>query len=446
MKPKVNRLVICTIILLCGALSGSVLAGVFKAIPAFGWSQTKVNGKAGRNFIAVCGWSDPWWYVGWRAVMRKKCLFNIVANTVRWDAMGSVGGRTFAFAEQLDGDRRTLGINVELECDCTKTAASGLAFRVIPYPGGGGCQGGGNGIYTFIPEREQPFGEQPFKLYKANFSVPEREQLFKLYKANFSVLQFQFPEELDASTLGYERSYPAQPCWASYPNPGVDKYFRIDTCSYDAPDPGIPECGGSGNTLVYDERYDACYPPGTDPGNCDYNEGLYWDALVNACTDGSPGYTPIAIDISGNGFSFTKMTTGVYFDLDSDGVKEKLSWTTAGSDDAWLTLDRNRNGVIALATFDKPENGGDGNGRIDRKDSIFSSLRLWQDINHNGISEANELHTLPELDVVAIDLDYKESKRHDQYWNRFLYRAKVHDSRGARVGRWAWDVALIKGR
>ena len=53
MKPKVNRLVICTIILLCGALSGSVLAGVWKAIPSFGWSQTKVNGKAGRTFIAV---------------------------------------------------------------------------------------------------------------------------------------------------------------------------------------------------------------------------------------------------------------------------------------------------------------------------------------------------------------------------------------------------------
>ncbi len=33
MKPKVNRLVICTIILLCGALSGSVVAGVFKASP-----------------------------------------------------------------------------------------------------------------------------------------------------------------------------------------------------------------------------------------------------------------------------------------------------------------------------------------------------------------------------------------------------------------------------
>ncbi len=84
--------------------------------------------------------------------------------------------------------------------------------------------------------------------------------------------------------------------------------------------------------------------------------------------------------------------------------------------------------------------GGTNDSKMDGGDAIFSSLRMWQDQNHNGTSEANELSTLPAVEIASLDLDYKESKRTDEHGNQFKYRAKVRDARGARVSRWAWDV------
>jgi hypothetical protein len=102
-----------------------------------------------------------------------------------------------------------------------------------------------------------------------------------------------------------------------------------------------------------------------------------------------------------------------------------------------------RNGFLALAQFDLSAYGGNGDGIISRQDAIFKSLRLWQDMNHNGISEPLEVFPIDLVGLRKIYLEYQRSDQIDQYGNEFRYRAKVKDVHDAQLGRWAWDVFLV---
>jgi hypothetical protein len=197
--------------------------------------------------------------------------------------------------------------------------------------------------------------------------------------------------------------------------------------------------------------------------------GCAYSCAFGYCV-GSGCASPIIVDVAGDGFELTDVEHGVMFDIEGDGVKEHLSWTSPRSDEAFLVLDRNgngifddgnelfgnyspqprppagetRNGFLALVEYDKPENGGNHNGRIDELDGIVTMLRLWKDSNQDGVSQPPELHGLDHAGIKSINLNYKESRRVDTFGNRFRYRAKIVDVSGTKTARWAWDVFLLR--
>ncbi len=157
--------------------------------------------------------------------------------------------------------------------------------------------------------------------------------------------------------------------------------------------------------------------------------------------------SPIIIDTDSKGYHLTSAENGVLFDIAGDGHLTQIAWTAAGSTNAFLALPRDGaittgkelfgnftpqpksahpNGFLALAAYDQPESGGNGDGVIDDKDAIYSSLRLWIDANHDGVAQPEEIHTLPELGVFSISLHYRESRREDEFDNLFRYWSRIN--------------------
>ena len=187
------------------------------------------------------------------------------------------------------------------------------------------------------------------------------------------------------------------------------------------------------------------------------------------CCDQFNCTSPIILDLSGNGFFLTDASHGVVFDISGSGNPIHLGWTTPSAENAFLALDRNGNGIIddgtelfgnftpqppsehpngflALAVFDRPENGGNGDGIIDSHDRVFASLRLWIDSNHDGICQPEELYSLSSKGVEAVSLNYHASMKRDQHGNMFRYRAKVNPrdrNDTSDIGRTAYDVFLV---
>ncbi|MBU6140974.1 MAG: hypothetical protein KGP29_05440 [Proteobacteria bacterium] len=91
------------------------------------------------------------------------------------------------------------------------------------------------------------------------------------------------------------------------------------------------------------------------------------------------------------------------FSLDWKGEGECVATkkNNNGSVDNILELfgKTNKTGTQELREYDL-----NSDGVINSNDSVFSELRVWQDFNQNGLSEAGELKSLTDLGITAINV------------------------------------------
>lgn len=155
---------------------------------------------------------------------------------------------------------------------------------------------------------------------------------------------------------------------------------------------------------------------------------------------------PLILDLNGDGAKAVSYNDNpVLFDIDNDGGSlEETGWLS--NQDGLLVRDLNNNGKIdniseifseyyagkagkngetgekrfkngfeALRTLDSNKDGV-----FDNKDKEFGAVRVWQDKNHNGITDKDELQTLASLGISAIELKYQEAGGQLFYGNELL--------------------------
>ncbi|HVJ03762.1 MAG TPA: calcium-binding protein, partial [Sphingomonas sp.] len=120
------------------------------------------------------------------------------------------------------------------------------------------------------------------------------------------------------------------------------------------------------------------------------------------------------IDLDGDGIETTSVDgSKAYFDVDGDLFAERTGWLKG--DDGFLVLDGNGNGRVdgIDELFGNRASGGfaelaqydsDGDGRISASDAIWSELKVWQDRDRDGETDAGELRTLAQLGIVSLSL------------------------------------------
>jgi hypothetical protein len=157
--------------------------------------------------------------------------------------------------------------------------------------------------------------------------------------------------------------------------------------------------------------------------------------------------SPILVDVNRDGIHLGPAGRGVSFDVDADGLPDFVQWVRPGGDEAFLTLDRNGNGVVddgselfgvgtpllaggnapngfvGLAQYDQPFLGGNNDGLISRADAIWPELSLWLDANADGVATAGEMRRPEALGFKSFGTIPKVRRYVDEAGNTLPYWA-----------------------
>ena len=160
-------------------------------------------------------------------------------------------------------------------------------------------------------------------------------------------------------------------------------------------------------------------------------------------------YDPLTLDLDGDGIETLASNghKGALFDHSNDGIRTATGWIN--KDDGLLVYDRNGDGVVnnggelfgdntLLKNGERAANGyqaladldDNGDGKVDAADSAFAKLRVWRDLNQDGISQEGELLTLNEAKVKALNLANKNSDRDLGNGNSLAEEGTYTDSDG----------------
>jgi hypothetical protein len=140
--------------------------------------------------------------------------------------------------------------------------------------------------------------------------------------------------------------------------------------------------------------------------------------------------TPLVLDLDGDGVHTTSLSAGIQFDILDTGNRIPTGWID--SKDGLLVRDLNSNGSIdsgaelfgsstTLANGQKAVDGfqalsaldSNHDGLIDASDHDFTSLMVWQDVNQDGLSQDDELHSLEDLSVQSLSLGFTPVSQDD---------------------------------
>jgi|GEM_PF-2948510 len=126
--------------------------------------------------------------------------------------------------------------------------------------------------------------------------------------------------------------------------------------------------------------------------------------------------SPLVLDLGGDGIEVKAIDeVNVFFNVDADPQLEEVGWV--GANEGFLARDLNNNGQIdqinelfgnaTTSGFDVlSQLDSNADGMITAADTDFASLRIWQDADIDGQTDAGELTTLAQRGITSIDLNY----------------------------------------